>query len=32
MADHTTVGKEYAAAQWEVECGKIRELARELRP
>jgi acyl dehydratase len=30
MADHSKVGKEYAAVQWEVERGKIRELVRAI--
>src|SRR5208337_3989324 len=30
MADHSKIGKEYAAVQWEVERGKIRELARAI--
>ncbi len=30
MADHTKIGKEYAAVQWEVERGKIRELVRAI--
>ena len=30
MADYTKIGKEYAAVQWEVERGKIRELVRAI--
>jgi acyl dehydratase len=30
MADHTKVGKEYAAVTWEVERGKIRELVKAI--
>lgn len=30
MADHSKVGKEYARVSWEVERGKIRELARAI--
>jgi acyl dehydratase len=30
MADHSKVGKEYAAVTWEVERGKIREMAKAI--
>jgi hypothetical protein len=30
MADYTKIGKEYTAASWEVERGKIRELIRAI--
>lgn len=30
MADHSKVGKEYAPVTWEVERGKIRELAKAI--
>nr|HPR04887.1 MaoC family dehydratase N-terminal domain-containing protein [Deltaproteobacteria bacterium] len=30
MADHSKIGKEYAPVVWEVERGKIRELAKAI--